>query len=269
MAALARVRMARRFALCRHNADGPAGSSNVFCEYFGWEYADGVTVTDHQGRPVGWYTSLNSAHHHLTEKRSSPLWLVWLEPAPHFVAVTKNHAATEAAQYEPAPFLTTVAFLACGPDDARLQAIRLVEAAEEFLPEVQRHASMLGSVRHGTHSLFCPQPGCVKTSPHAGDHDIPSRTEPGHQPPKVDVDDLELTDQQRAAVDHVRQPDPTPPESSKRELSTAEAEAIANARASDKAPGRTPTPPSPPPADESSEAIDSNTSRDNGDDPPP
>lgn len=208
MAAVARGHVARRFALCRYNADGPAGSSNVLCEYFGLQYRDGVTITDHRGRPVGWYTTLDSAHHHLTDKRPFPLWLVWLEPATPFTTTEQSTAATEAAQLEPGPFIVGVAFLAAGPTDAQLHAIRLIEAAESFLPEVQRHASMIASYQHGNHSLFCPQPGCVKTWKHPGDHDIPPYQEPGHQPPKADLDGLDLSEAHRDAIDQARQRDP-------------------------------------------------------------
>ncbi|MGH8882700.1 MAG: hypothetical protein ACRD0P_36065, partial [Stackebrandtia sp.] len=205
MAAVARSHPARRFALCRYVEARGNTAPSVFREYLGWQYRDGVTVTDHHGHPVGWYTTIDSAHHHLTEKRSTSLWLVWLESDRLTAPEAVHDAATEATREEPDMFIAMIPFMAAGANDARLHAIRLMQNAATFLPEVQRQLVQVGSSTHGVRSLFCSQFGCVKPPHHPGDHDIPPFDSPRHDPPKSGPGDLDIT--------------------------TAEAENIANARA--------------------------------------
>ncbi|MGH8882696.1 MAG: hypothetical protein ACRD0P_36035 [Stackebrandtia sp.] len=111
-------------------------------------------------------------------------------------------------------FCAVIPFQACGIHDARLHAIRLMQIAATFLPEVQRQLVQVGSNTRGVMSVFCSQFGCVKPPHHNGDHDIPPFDQPRHDPPKSGPADLDLTGEAenianaRAAHQTAPQPEP-------------------------------------------------------------
>ena len=191
MAAIARGHAARRFALCRYTDTGTgSGQPSVFREYLGWQYREGVTITDHHGRPVGWYTSIDAAHHHLTERRSTSLWLVWLETDRLMRPEAVHAAEAEAEAGEAEMYCAVIPYMAVGVNDARLHAIRLMQTAATFLPEVQRQLVQVGSTS-GVLSVFCHQHGCIKAPHHDGGHDIPPFNTGLKQPPQSGSEDGE------------------------------------------------------------------------------
>jgi hypothetical protein len=134
---------------------------------------DGSCVLLDVGRPVGWYTSVDSAFAH---RGRDGMFLVWTEPAnpPHHSA-----ANLEAAQGEATIWCVLLPYKAHGPHDARIRAIELATAFEETTPGLTREMAMLCDAQSSGQpiTLFCPTPGCLREPYHHGDH-APANTEP-------------------------------------------------------------------------------------------
>jgi hypothetical protein len=134
---------------------------------------DGSCVLLDVGRPVGWYTTVDSAFAHRGREGMS---LVWTEPVN-----PPNHSAAnlEAAQGEPSIWCVLLPFQAHGPHDARIRAIEIATAFEETVPGLTREMALISDAQAGIApmTLFCPIPGCLREPYHHGDH-APASTEP-------------------------------------------------------------------------------------------
>ncbi|HZE42052.1 MAG TPA: hypothetical protein VE172_24920 [Stackebrandtia sp.] len=171
LATAARSQRGRRFAFCEFTdtADGPRAR----VAFQGIQANDGSCVLLDVGRPVGWYTTVDSAFAHRGRDGMS---LVWTEPAN-----PPNHSAAnlEAAQAEATIWCVLLPYRAHGPHDARIRAIEIATAFEETTPGLTRQMALISDAQAGTVpiSLFCPTPGCMREPYHHGDH-APANTEP-------------------------------------------------------------------------------------------
>jgi hypothetical protein len=171
LATAARSQRGRRFAFCEitDTPDGPRAR----VAFQGVQANDGSCVLLDVGRPVGWYTTVDSAFAHRGREGMS---LVWTEPAN-----PPNHSAAnlEAADNDATIWCVLLPFQAHGPHDARIRAIEIATAFEETTPGLTREMAMLCDAQASGQpiTLFCPTPGCLREPYHHGDHQ-PATTEP-------------------------------------------------------------------------------------------
>jgi hypothetical protein len=164
LATAARSQRGRRFAICEITETPDGQRARV--AFQGVQANDGSCVLLDVGRPVGWYTTVNSAFAH---RGRDGMTLVWTEPAN-----PPNHSAAnlEAAQGDPTIWCVLLPFQAHGPHDARIRAIEIATAFEETTPGLTREMAMLCDAQAGIApmTLFCPVPGCLREPYHHGDH---------------------------------------------------------------------------------------------------
>ncbi|HZE41071.1 MAG TPA: hypothetical protein VE172_19910 [Stackebrandtia sp.] len=164
LATAARSQRGRRFAFCEVTDSGEEIRTRV--AFQGIQANDGTCVLLDVGRPVGWYTSVDSAFAHRGREGMS---VVWTEPVN-----PPNHSAAnlEAAQGDPSIWCVLLPFQAHGPHDARIRAIEIATAFEETTPGLTREMALISDAQAGIApmTLFCPVPGCLREPYHHGDH---------------------------------------------------------------------------------------------------
>ena len=165
LATAARSQRGRRFALCEVTDSGEEMRTRV--AFQGVQANDGSCVLLDVGRPVGWYTTVDSAFAH---RGRDGMFLVWTEPAN-----PPNHSAAnlEAAQGDPSIWCVLLPFQAHGPHDARIRAIEIATAFEETVPGLTREMALISDAQAGIApmTLFCPVPGCLREPYHHGPHE--------------------------------------------------------------------------------------------------
>jgi hypothetical protein len=164
LATAARAQRGRRFAFCELIEPSAGVQGKVVFQ--GVQANDGSCVLLDVGRPVGWYTSVDTAFAH---RGREGMFLVWTEPAN---PPRHSSASLEAAHGDATIWCVLLPYKAHGPHDARIRAIEIATAFEETVPGLTREMAMISDAQAGIApmTLFCPTPGCLREPYHHGDH---------------------------------------------------------------------------------------------------